>query len=167
MSKNVVVDNVTSGGTASNPTAVLHYIGSDNTVWKIANLASKLDESSKAKLRSVKKGDVVSVDMVKEGKFWNLVSVGEPVAETKGKGSGTAKPGGYDSLGNQIGNCITNAVNSLGQGHTTKEYKTRAEEFLQMGDEIRANAEAGVYKNPLIDDTLDLHDPDVTDKLGF
>ena len=167
---------------------VLHYVGTDGTTWKIGALAAKLDTTSRTALLAAKPGDSITIEMIKDGAYWNLTRVGSDgvplvassAPATRAQGSlqpsattwnkPTTKSSGYDSLGNQIGNCITNAVNSLGEGRSAAEYKTRAIELLQMGDEIRASAESGGLKAPttVLNDTTQQQTADSIDAdIGF
>lgn len=116
-------------------------------------LVGKLDEASKAILKAASetKGQFKVVKEKKEtDEYYNFARfedastfVEKPKSMWAGnKGNGGGKSGGgYDSLGNQIGNSVTNAVNSLGAGKSIEEYKSRAWEFIQMGDELRAQKE--------------------------
>lgn len=112
-------------------------------------LVSGWTSEEKELIKALKQGDSMVVNKVessytsKDGKqrtAWNLDTVADistyKPREPRGnwnKGSG----GGYDNLGHQIGNSITNAVVSLGPGHTVEEYKQRALEIVKAGDWIR------------------------------
>lgn len=146
MTINVIVKNVEKTKAGKTDRIVLHYTSdkSNGETWKVGALAVKLDEESRAKLNTVQAGDTVGIDIAKDGNYWNLTKVGDPVQtaySSRSAGSSTKnaanKTSGYDNLGQQIGNSITNAVNSLGAGHTVAEYKQRAIELIQIGNEIR------------------------------
>ncbi len=127
------------------PRYTVHYTGDDGSTWKIGNLESNLKPETLAEIKGLTTPEEKSITVEKEGKFWNLISVG---AVTEKKAGSTynkpaAKSGGYDSLGNQIGNTITNAVVSLGSGKSITEYKARALELVLMGNEIRDIVESG------------------------
>jgi len=125
---------------------------SEGEVWHITNFTNKLDDDTIKTLKNAKAGDSLQIMYEKNGKYANLIwanadlkaSPPESVRTTLNPPAATgAKPSGYDNLGQQIGNSITNAVNSLGTGKSTKEYKERAIEFIMMGDDIRALVASG------------------------
>lgn len=117
---------------------------------------SKLDAESKTQIK--KGGEFVIVKIeeeVKGKKYWNLLKV-EDISTYKPKpaykpfsGQGTSgfkstligRGSSYDNLGQQIGNSMTNAVNSLGAGKTVQEYEDRAYELVKAGDRVRARVE--------------------------
>jgi hypothetical protein len=119
-------------------------------------------ESELALLRTLKDGDELVITKEeqeytdKEGNpktAWNLVGLAArdtwiekpKKPEWKGGGGkweGKAKSGGYDSVGNQVGNCITNAIITLGAGKTMEEYKARMLELAEVGNWLRAKIES-------------------------
>lgn len=173
MIKNVTVVGVdVPKAGEKHPRFTLHYVGNDGKTWKIGNLAVKLTEESREKLKAAAVelvGGVqptLGIEVAKEGNYWNLLTVGDPVKEATT--TGKKQSGGYDSLGNQVGNCVTNSVNSLGAGKTISEYKTRAVEFMLMGNEIRELAESGQLETEIAKPTeLATNDEEVTKELGF
>ncbi len=124
---------------------VLHYVGTDNTAWKIGALAAKLDASSRDALLGAKKDDLLDVEIIKEGNYWNLVKAaalnGEAAAKKSYQPSGTAAPfvkSKETDTRIQVMNALTNSIVSLGAGKTTKEYKERVIEFVTIGNDIVA-----------------------------
>ena len=106
-----------------------------------------------AQYNTVEAGQVLELTREKDGQFWKTISV-TPVAKgattstesrktSSSSSTGQAKSYGYDSIGQQIGNCITNAVTSLGAGKTIEEYQERAIDLILMGNEIRKQYEHG------------------------
>lgn len=176
MLKNVTVIGVDVPRTGEQyPKYVLHYKRDDGKAGKIGNLAVKLPEQARDKLKAVAAEvlggaqPTVGIEIVKEGNYWNLVNVSDRVTETNNNNNNKKQSSGYDSLGNQIGNCVTNSVNSLGAGKTIAEYKTRAIEFLLMGNEIRELAETGQAQTVLATATVEYTttDEEVTNELGW
>jgi hypothetical protein len=152
---NVTVHNVEKTKAGKTDRIVLHYT-SDKTkgeVWKVGALAIKLDESSRSVLNTAKAGDKIGINMTKEGNYWNLTEATTAVdesARTSARTSASTKTsagGGYDNLGQQIGNSITNAVNSLGAGKSVAEYKQRAIDLILAGNEIRELVNSGALTN--------------------
>lgn len=157
---------------------VLHYVGSDGSTWKIGALAAKLDESSRKTLLAAKKDDILAVNLVKEGNYWNLTSAA--VADSTNSPAPTA---GYSKTSApysapvksketdtriQVMNALTNAIVSLGAGKTTKEYKDRVLEFVLLGNDVvdtvlAGNLEALASGAATSLDTSD----DVVDEIGF
>jgi hypothetical protein len=184
MAKNVKVVKVETvkGGKADR--IVLHYVGSDGTPWKIGALAAKLDENSRKALLTAKEGGTLSVNIAKEGNYWNLVSAGpEQASDAPRNNSGSSSDKPYNKSNNyskssytpptaeekkrtdvkiQVMNALTNAIVSLGAGKSTAEYKQRVVEFVSLGNEVVQDTLAGNLQAP----TLDVSD-DVVDELGF
>lgn len=85
--------------------------------------------------------------------FWNVKEIRdisiykEPkpsTSSTSSKGNsgwGKKSGSGYDSLGQQIGNCITNAIYSLPHDATKEAIKTKARVIMEIGNELRAEVE--------------------------
>lgn len=122
----------------------------NTTQW----LNQYLPEDSKKIYEKLKEGDEFVVVKREDGKFWPFqelrdVSTYKPKPVWDGnssnyKGGNKNHSGGksnYDNLGQQIGNSITNAVNSLGAGKTVEEYKQRALELVLAGDWVREQIE--------------------------
>jgi predicted nucleotidyltransferase len=63
-------------------------------------------------------------------------------------------------------NALTNAVNSLGVGETTKEYKDRVFEFVELGNDVvdAVLNKTTPNKEPIIDNTIV---DDIDEDLGF
>ncbi len=155
MKSNVEVVQVETVKAGKVDRLVLHYKAerTKGEVWKIGALSVKLSDVSRATLKAAKPGDVISVDIEKEGQYFNLISASTDTTATPTasaaratSSTGGAKTSGYDNLGQQIGNSITNAVNSLGTGKTSNDYKQRAIEFILMGDDIRELVTSGNIK---------------------
>lgn len=188
MTKNVTVaDTVQTGGTPKAPTMVLHYYGDDGKVWKIGNLAAKLDESSRTKLKSIKKDDKVAISIKKaDNGYWNLISVTDPVAENT---TNVAKKTTYNSYskapqegrltdvekakGQQRGNVLTNAVNLVIASGKTGDSALNAIEIaatrlLEISNNLETtDSKTAETNNLAVLDAQDLDDPDVTEALGF
>lgn len=118
-------------------------------------LASQWTEEEKHLIASLNPGDELVITKV-EQKYtdsngaartsWPIKSVAEvstwvekppkkPWQPNKSSG------GGYDSLGNQVGNCVTNAIVSLGAGKTIEQYKQRMLELAEAGNWLRNKLE--------------------------
>lgn len=142
---------------------VINYVSVETNETKTAQkFFASVTDGEKTLLQELKEGDLFLV--VKEAvsgrdrdgnsrMFWNLKTV-KSIADYKpkekssynggggyNKGATNTKTGGYDNLGQQIGNSMTNAVNSLGAGKTIEEYRARALEFVLAGDYVRAQIE--------------------------
>jgi hypothetical protein len=92
-------------------------------------------------------GDTVDLVYEKNEKgFFNIKSItkAEGTAEKAlpAKRKYTAKSG-YDNVGQQVGNAITNAVTTLGVGKTIDQYEARAIDIIQMGNRLRELIETG------------------------
>lgn len=178
MNKTVKVVKVETVKAGKTDRIVLHYEGTDGTTWKIGALAVKLPEASRTTLLAAVPGSFLTVTMLKEGAYWNLTQVTSATAA--GATSNTTKPaaptnaqksGGYDNLGQQIGNSITNAVNSLGTGKTVAEYQQRAIDFIKAGNTIRELSESGgivaeTFTAPIADEGYG-QDLEINEDLGF
>lgn len=57
------------------------------------------------------------------------------------------KSNGYDNLGQQVGNCVTNAIASLGPGKDIDQYKTRMLELAEAGNWLRERLETKPTNN--------------------
>lgn len=129
---------------------------------KASKFVNALTDAEKALAKTLKAGDEVVITK-EEGKPytnkagitvtpWNLTAIAAKetyVAPKKEKWAPAAKAtGGYDNLGQQIGNSLTNAVNSLGAGYTVEQYRQRALEFVLAGDWVRAQVEAKAAAKP-------------------
>lgn len=94
MKKTVKVSKVETLKAGKADRVVLHYELLDGPkkgeVWKIGALFVKLDEASRKKIKAVKSGDVVEIDLLKEGNYWNLKSIGD--ADSTPKATSTYKP---------------------------------------------------------------------------
>lgn len=118
---------------------------------KAGKLAAKVTQQEEAFIKSLNKGDEFVVIKTEQAwtdsagqprTTWALDTIA-PRSEWKEKEkktytqSSSSKSSGYDNLGQQIGNSITNAVASLGAGHTVEEYRQRALELVMAGDWVR------------------------------
>lgn len=190
MSKNVTVaDVVQTGGTTKAPTMVLHYYGDDGKVWKIGNLAAKLDESSRTKLKTVQKGTKVAIQIKKaDNGYWNLISVTDPVEEsaTNTVKKTTTHTPTYNKAytqegrltdvekakGQQRGNVLTNAVNLVIASGKTGDAALAAIEvvvkrLLEISNKLETTNDNLENANQEVQASQDLDDPEVTEKLGF
>ena len=134
----------------------VQYQRLDDEMKKVGNKAYKLvgqwTEEELLLMKALKVGDEFVVNK-KEYEYtaadgttktgWNLASIApketfkpKEKKEWKGKGGG-----GYDAVGQQVGNCVTNAIASLGAGKTMEEYEERMFELAQAGDRLRAKIE--------------------------
>lgn len=137
---------------------VLDYTRVDGEGEKKPTKASKFMESLTADEKALLKAAIVGTELVitkqegkpytnKEGRQvtpWNLTTIAAKdtwVEKPKKQWNGKQSGGGYDNLGQQIGNSVTNAVNSLGAGKTMDEYRQRALEFVLAGDWVREQVE--------------------------
>lgn len=79
MKKTVKVSKVETMKAGKVDRLVLHYEVLDGPkageVWKIGALAVKLDEPSRNLLKSAKAGDMLDIEITKDGNYWNLTSV--------------------------------------------------------------------------------------------
>ncbi len=128
---------------------VLQYVGTDGTTWKIGALESKLDDSSKSALKAAKAGDTITIEVLKDGNYWNLTRIGDGLAaeastipkqwsgsKTSYTSPGTTVKGKDVDTRIQVMNALTNAVVSLGAGKTIAEYEKRVVEFVALGSKI-------------------------------
>lgn len=141
---------------------------------KAVKLVALFSKEEQVLIGRLKPGDELVIEKVenkwttpegKEASTWNLHTVRdistwvEPAPKKPwnggggfSKGSGV-KSGGYDNLGQQIGNSLTNAIVSLGAGHTVEEYKQRCLELVKAGDWVREQMEgkaSSVEKNATV-----------------
>lgn len=193
--KNVTVVEVEKLKAGKVDRLVLHYVGNDKTTWKIGALAPKLDEDSRKKLLSSQKDDVICIELLKEGNFWNLVKASDALTEgsqvtptttttspdTKKSYNTQSTAGGFVKSKEtdtriQVMNALTNAIVSLGAGKTTKEYKERVMEFVTLGNQVveqalngdlTALAQESTVKNLDVDAFVDTTTDDVVEELGF
>lgn len=170
--KNVTVVQIETVKGTKSDRIVLHYVGTDGSTWKIGALAAKLDEASRKTLLASKKDDTISIEITKEGNYWNLVSASKATSEasnatnSNNKSSGTGRD--KTDVKIQVMNALTNAVSSLGTGKTTKEYKDRVVEFVLLGNDVvdlvlSGNLTALANGATTEVDTND----DVVDEIGF
>ncbi len=153
----------------------MHYIGTDGTTWKIGALAAKLDTASRNTLLAAKKDDTLTVEIIKDGNYWNLTaaSVGGTVSSAVYKGTQpSSQPAAYTGKGKetdtriQVMNALTNAVTSLGAGKKTSEYKARVIEFVTLGTEVtEAILAGGIKATPPAAPTA--IEAEVTNEVGF
>jgi hypothetical protein len=158
------------------PRYTVHYTGDDGSSWKIGNLVAKLGETTRAEINAVSgelkegKKPVRNVSVEKEGQFWNLVDIsqGKTVVNKKTSTYQPQSPEDKQKTDTkiQVMNALTNAVNSLGVGKTTKEYKDRVFEFVELGNDVvdAVLNKTTPNKEPIIDNTIV---DDIDEDLGF
>lgn len=134
---------------------------------KASKFVNAVTDIEKALLKTLQAGDEVVITK-EEGKPytnkagitvtpWNLTTIAAKdtwVAKPKKTFTPGKPTGGYDNLGQQIGNSLTNAVNSLGAGYTVEQYRQRALEFVLAGDWVREQVEkrvTGITAQPAAD----------------
>lgn len=144
-------------GKNQTPGAIIKYKRLDDGKDKILTVQyfiGQLDENSGEVLKTLKEGGPgTKFVVVKEeggprpqgGNYWNLKEFRH--ADTfvwktytnnyNNNNNNNNNKSTYDNLGQQIGNSMTNAVNSLGVGKSIDEYKQRALEFVLAKDWIR------------------------------
>jgi len=121
---------------------VLHYVGTDGDTWKIGALATELDADSRKTLAAAKGGDSLSIEITKDGNYWNLIKASPAESSTSTTTSAYSKTPASTTAQNrtdvkiQVMNALTNSVVSLGAGKTTKEYKDRVIEFVMLGNDV-------------------------------
>lgn len=141
----------------------VNYIRLDGSESGKPGSASKLtgnySEEEKIFLGSLKEGDEFVLTKVertwtgddgKQRQVWNLSTVA-PISTWVDKVK-KDKEYGFDRVGYQINNCISNAVISLGEGKPIAAYEERAREFVLMGNKLREEEEsrrAGTKTMPL------------------
>lgn len=195
ITKNVTAaDVVQTGGKAEYPTMVLSHYKDNGEVGKIGNFAAKLDEATRAKLKTVAKGTKVSIviDKPEGSKYWNLVSVGDPVAETTTSGAKKTTGSTYSRAtpqegrltdveraeGMQRGNVLTNAVNlviaagitesSTGIADALKLIRKTATSLLEISNSLETSANNEIaLATSQAQQAVDVDDPEVTESLGF
>lgn len=133
------------------PGFVLSYTRLDSeipTKGSVQYLAGPRTDAERAVLTNLEP-EVTELVLVKEKKpnpadpnkpYWNLVEFlhkdewrDRPVSTT----FFSKKEGGSDNLGAQVGNALKLSVETLGSGKTLAQYKTRALEFIILGDELK------------------------------
>jgi hypothetical protein len=149
--------------------AELYYINSKGEA-KVRNILNSDPLYQKLAALGLKGGITVDMKSVKDGQWFKLVDVAV-VDPTSIPNSGTQTKkefkSSYDSLGQQIGNCITNSIASLGAGKTISEYENRAKDLILMGQRLRSQAEANKLSTSTPkQDTVNNHDALLEDDLN-
>lgn len=109
---------------------------------------ASFSDEEKSLLKALKTGEtftLIKESVIGKGQdgtlrtFWNLKEI-KPASAYVEKTKNYSKSGtsGYDNLGQQIGNAITNSIASLGAGKTMEQYKQRAADLMQMGNWLRS-----------------------------
>lgn len=78
-------------------------------------------------------------------KAYQMITPPPPKSNFAGGGGGGGKKGGYDSLGNQVGNAVTNATNlmiggivQVPEGQLIQTMTKLASQIMKVGDKVRA-----------------------------
>ena len=89
---------------------------------KVGTLASKLDADSTATLRAAKAGDTLSIEITKEGNFWNLTkaAAGNSRAPTGQSNAPQQKKEPFDTVGVKVGAARNQAIAYLSATKGTK-----------------------------------------------
>lgn len=145
------------------------YLGVDKTEpgKEATKFASEFTKEEIDLLKSLKPGDKFVVNKEEYsytradgsvGKGWKLSSIADestykpriPTTQTKKEWKGkmttntTGTKSGYDTLGQQVGNCVSNSILSLGAGKTIEQYKERMLELAEAGNWLRQQLEKGI-----------------------
>ena len=119
---------------------------------------SEFSKEELALLKALKPGDKFVVNKEEYsytrkdgsvGKGWKLSSLAEestytPRVKKEWKGNNNnMNKSTYGSLGQQVGNCVSNAILSLGAGKTIEQYKERMLELAEAGNWLRSKLESG------------------------
>lgn len=153
----VVSTEVTKAGKTDR--VVLHHTNLDGSSYKpgtpdkIGNLAVKLDDVSRSTVLGAKAGDVLDIELTKDGNFWNLIkataSSGATPAPTFTQ---AAKKPAFDDVGVKVGAAANRAVQVLaatkGAKFTLDDVDAMTYEILVRQQRVEDNTRAGV--NPVV-----------------
>ncbi len=188
MKKTVKVNKVETLKAGKVDRLVLHYEVLDGPkkgeVWKIGALAVKLDDASRAKLKSVQPGDVIDVDIEKDGNYWNLTKVDDAGSSTStsnnssSTGTSYKKATGNDDhlVGIKVGAARNQAIAYLsatkGKAFTLDDVDATAYEIVERQAAQEATVRAGnsPAKPEALNDeanTQSYEDDGVKDEFGF
>ncbi len=127
-----------------------HWLNSSEPakVRTVRYFKGALSEESVKVLCSLRPHSKDKFVMVKEEKpnpakpgttVWNVIECRDATTwEDKPMSSKKSNGDGYNGDGAQVGNSLTNAVNSLERGSTAAQVKERAKELIMVGEELKS-----------------------------
>jgi len=185
MRKTVKVSSVESLKAGKTDRIVLHYEVLEGPkkgeVWKIGALAVKLDNETRAKLKTAKAGDIVDITIEKDGNYYNLTKVEDAssasVNQQPNKNSSTKSTSNDDHLiGIKVGVARNQAIAYLaatkGSKFTLDDVDATAYEIVERQAAQEATVRAG--NSPAKPEALSaqaseqrIDDSDSVDEFGF